>query len=694
MTKLVSVTIDGRTIEVPEGIPVIEAARKAGVEVPRFCYHPKLEIAGNCRMCLVEVEGQGKLAASCALPAAPNMVVHTKNERVRQAREGVLEFLLINHPLDCPICDQGGECDLQDLTMEYGRDRGRFTEDKRAVTNKNLGPLIKTEMTRCIHCMRCVRFAQDIAGVPELGAYGRGEDAEIVTYLDKAVSSELSGNNIDLCPVGALTSKPYAFRGRPWELTKTITIDILDAMCTPIRVDSYGDEVKRVLPATKDETVESWITDKARFSYDGLHYQRIDNPYTLSKSGLSVSSWSTALELIARKLKAAKRQKKVAALAGPLSDVESMYVIKRIMKELETKQFDCRGVNNHVSAKHLSHALCNTTYKGILKADVILVVGEGLRRLSPLLHARLRKAHRDHGTKVYYIGPKMDEKWDLTFPYTHIDEDVAVLKKIAAGRHAFAKKLAEAKNPAIFVSETVLANDLTYALQNVAHKIATRYCSREIDGNAVTNYNLVTSSAAQTGGLALGFGGTPKADTGAIIAAAEQGELDVLILNEFDECIIRPHAKCFVIYVGHHGDRGAEIANVVLPSFAYTEKTATYVNMFGEIRRTRRAVSGPENALEGWEIWNKILRHISGEGYGSHEELFADIQKEHSFFDGQEILWTPLDLKAPRDFPETPEPGYLSYYLDNVISRNSRTMRACYNEIECGQCDDKEERHA
>ncbi len=689
MTKPIHLMIDDRRIEVLPGTSVIEAARTIGVEVPHFCYHPKLEVAGNCRMCLVAVEGQSKLAASCTLTAEDGMVVHTKTPRVRDARAGVLEFLLINHPLDCPICDQGGECDLQDLTMEYGRDQGRFFDEKRAVTDKPLGPLIKTVMNRCIHCMRCVRFAQDVAGVPELGSYGRGGQTEIVTYLDKAMTSELSGNTIDLCPVGALTSKPFAFKGRPWELHHTQSIDVMDAMGTPIRIDSHEGTVKRILPVSRDGVSEddAWITDKIRFSYDGLHYQRIDSPYMSSKKGLSKVSWEVVLEQVSRKLMP-KKDLRVGALAGAFSDVESLYMMTRVMDVLRTKKaitsYDCRRVDSSLSAKLPAHFMCNTPLSEIGDADVILIVGEGLRRIAPLLHAQILKAYTQNSTgqkntHIYYIGAAMEKRWSLTMPFTHVSESLDVLTDIASGKHALSKKLKNAVRPLIYVMETVLLTQKNTDLQRVLHGLASSYCVTENERKAV-DYNVVTSSMGQTGGLLMGF---HSGYTHQIINEAESGKLDVLILNEFDDCEIRPRANCNVIYVGHHGDRGAEIADIVLPCKAFTEKQATYVTMFGQRVQTTAAVNAPEKAKETWTIWNHVLRYLGHEGFGSVEELHTQLKADHPYFvTAENPTWKGLPpVQTEGNLPASVA-SYQSYYLDNVIARNSRTMRACYHELE------------
>ncbi|USO01257.1 MAG: NADH-quinone oxidoreductase subunit G [Alphaproteobacteria bacterium] len=695
MSKKVRLTIDRYSLEVPAGIPLIEAASKAGVEIPHFCYHPRLNIAGNCRMCLVEIQGRQKLAASCTVPVENGMVVYTNTRRVRQGREGVLEFLLINHPLDCPICDQGGACDLQDITVAYGRDRGRYGEDKRAVPNKPMGPLIKTEMNRCIHCMRCVRFVNDVAGVPEMGAYGRGEKTQIVTYLNHAVTSELSGNTIDLCPVGALTSKPYAFKGRPWELVHTPSIDIMDGMGAHICIDSCDGVVKKIVPRVCEPINEEWITDKIRFSYDGLHYQRIDTPYIRAGETLVPASWNDTLVRVSEVLHKAKRFKRVGALAGKLSDLESMYSLKKVLHNLGIEHMDCREQGNRVSAKDESHFCFNDGFARIGDADVLVIVGDNLRACAPLLQAKIFQAHHKSGTKIYYIGSLMGARWDMTVPYTHVSTSLDILKGIADGEHPLCAKLTKASAPMMIVLDSCFVGDSARHLQACLHAITDKYLIRQHESGVHTGYNVLSASAAQTGGLMIGFvpfdEGSPRQknmDHDQIIAAAESGQLDVLILNEYDECHIRPHASCFVIYVGHHGDRGAEIADVIMPSVSFAEKCATYVNSEGRVQKTQRAIAPPGFAREGWIIWRDVLHALGGvSSWQTLDDLqqmlieeFPSLKRPKNEFSSS---WRPLRVSKDTSFSgnltvfsvSLPREGY---YVDNVIARHSRTMRACH----------------
>jgi NADH-quinone oxidoreductase subunit G len=560
-------TIDGKEIEVEAGTVIIQAAEQLGIEIPRFCYHERLAIAGNCRMCLVEVSpGPPKPQASCALPCADGMVVKTNTPMVKKAREGVMEFLLINHPLDCPICDQGGECDLQDQALFYGTGKSRYREMKRAVEDKYMGPIIKTFMTRCIHCTRCIRFAEDIAGVPELGAFGRGEHMEVGTYVEQAIRSELSGNLVDICPVGALTSKPYAFAARPWELDKTESIDVMDAVGSAIRVDSRGNTVLRVLPRVNEDINEEWISDKTRHSCDGLKLQRLDRPYVRGADGkLKAATWQQAFAAIAeRVIKTPGHQ--MAALVGNQPCAESVMALKDLTDALGIIHRDCRQEGARIDATSRANYLFNTTIAGIEQADVLLLVGTNPRREASMVNVRIRKAWKNGKLKVYHVG-NPDE---LTYPYETLGNDPRVLTEIAEGKHPLAGVLSQAKNPMMILGMPALARTDGEEIFTAAKMIADR-CGMTKDG--WNGFNVLHHAASRVGALDLGF--VPKEggkDIAGIFDACQKGEIKLVYLLGADEFDMSLLGKAFVIYQGHHGDDGAHRADVVLPGAAYTEK--------------------------------------------------------------------------------------------------------------------------
>jgi NADH-quinone oxidoreductase subunit G len=598
--------IDGKEIEVPEGITLIQACALAGVEIPRFCYHERLSIAGNCRMCLVEVAGMPKPVASCAMgvndlrpgrDGTPPTII-TDSETVKKAREGVLEFLLINHPLDCPICDQGGECDLQDQTMAYGFDASRFADNKRAVEDKYLGPLIGTYMTRCIHCTRCIRFMTEVAGVEELGAIGRGEDMEITTYLERGMRSELSGNVVDLCPVGALTSKPYAFVARPWELTKTQSVDVMDALGANIRVDSRGREVLRILPRINDAINEEWISDKTRHVWDGLRVQRLDRPYVRRKGRLEPATWQEAFDLIASKMKGLDG-KRFTAIAGDLAGAEEMFALKLLAEKLGSPHIDCRQDGAKLDPRHgRASYLFNATVDGIEQADAILLIGTNPRLESPVLNARILKRWRHSQGKVpiALIG----EPGDLTYPYDHLGAGPETLATLAAGASAFLDKVKGAERPLVIVGQAALARPDGEAVLALAAKAALKLGAVTSDWNG---FSVLHNAAARVAGLDLGFvPGEGGRDVEAILDGAEKGEIDIVYLLGADEIETARLERAFVIYQGSHGDRGAHCADVVLPGAAYTEKDALYVNTEGRPQMTARAVFPPGEAREDWTI--------------------------------------------------------------------------------------------
>ena len=666
-------TIDGKLIEVEAGLTVLQACERAGVEIPRFCYHERLSIAGNCRMCLVEQERAPKPIASCAMPVMDNMVIKTDTEMVRKARRGVMEFLLINHPLDCPICDQGGECDLQDQAMAYGFGRSRYDENKRAVADKYMGPLIKTIMTRCIHCTRCIRFATEVAGVEEMGALGRGEHMVVTTYLEKALASEMSANVIDLCPVGALTSKPYAFEARPWELRKTESVDVMDAVGSAIRVDTRGREVMRVLPRLNEDVNEEWISDKTRYACDGLTRQRLDVPYLRKDGALRPMSWNDALKAAADRLKAAPGDR-IAALAGDLSDAESMFALKELMTALGSPHVECRQDGAFLPADSRAGYLFNTTIVGIERADVCLLVGANPRWEAVIVNTRLRKRHLMGGFTVAAIGPALD----LTFPVQMLGDGPKALAQIAAGTHPFSQKLKDAKAPMIVLGQGALARPDGAAVYAAARKLG-ELCQRE----GWNGFNVLHTAAARVGGLDLGLVPTGKLkDVNAILDAAASGALDVVYLLGADEIDMDRLGKVFVIYQGHHGDRGAHRADLILPGAAYTEKNGIYVNTEGRAQLAKLASAPPGEAREDWKIL-RALSEAAGKTlpYDTLADLRGALVKAHPGFARIGDV-TPSSLgsysgpagsamDAPFAHP------IANFYMTDPISRASLTMSHC-----------------
>jgi NADH-quinone oxidoreductase subunit G len=595
MTKLI---VDGKEIDVPAEYTLLQACEAAGAEIPRFCYHERLSIAGNCRMCLVEVKGGPKPVASCAWgvrdcrpgPKGEPPEVLTRSPMVKKAREGVMEFLLINHPLDCPICDQGGECDLQDQAMGYGVDTSRFAENKRAVEDKYLGALVKTSMNRCIQCTRCVRFAAEICGVPELGATGRGEDMEITTYLETALSSELQGNLVDICPVGALTSKPYAFAARPWELGKTQSVDVMDGVGSAIRVDTRGREVMRILPRINDAVNEEWISDKTRHIVDGLRTQRLDRPYIRKNGRLEVASWSEAFEAVAARI-GRTDGKRIGAIAGDLAAVEEMFALKELLSKCGSVNLAVQGGDAFEPRAGRASYIFNPTIAGIEQADALLIVGSNPRREAAVLNARIRKRWRSRQLKVGLIGAKAD----LTYGYDHLGAGTETLNDLASGKHSFAQVLKNAKRPVILVGAGATGRHDGAALLSLAAKLA-------LDVGAVTpewnGFAVLHDTASRVGALDIGF----AVSAGALNSAEMTtfGTLDVLFLLGSDE--INVPDGTFVVYIGTHGDRGAHRADVILPGAAYTEKSGLFVNTEGRVQMANRAGFPPGEAREDWAI--------------------------------------------------------------------------------------------
>ena len=667
-------TVNGIEVEVEDGATVLHACEEAGVEIPRFCYHDRLSIAGNCRMCLVDMERAPKPIASCAMPAGEGMVIRTDTDRVTKAREGVMEFLLINHPLDCPICDQGGECDLQDQAMGYGFDSSRYEENKRAVEDKHMGPLISTTMTRCIHCTRCVRFATEVAGVPELGAIGRGESMEITTYLEKTLASELSANVIDLCPVGALTSKPYAFTARPWELNKTESVDVMDAVGSNIRVDSRGAQVLRVLPRLNEDINEEWISDKTRYAIDGLRRQRLDRPYIRGRDGkLAPASWDDALGVVAARLKKAKPAA-IAAITGDQCDAESMFALKRLFDKLGSGNIDCRQDGAAIGGVRAGY-LFNSTIAGIDEADALLIIGSNPRIEATVLNARIRRNWLATRLPVGVVGPQMD----LTYDTETLGADPAILADILSGKAKFAAKLKRAKKPMIIVGMGALARPDGAAILGKAHEIADTYGVVAGDWNG---FNVLHTAAARVAGLDLGLTpGRGQMDVAGMYKAAEAGKLDVVWLQAADEIDADRLKDAFVIYQGHHGDRGAHIADVILPGAAYTEKDGIYLNTEGRVQYAGRATFPPGEAREDWTI----IRALAGRmgvnlGFDSLDELRTELSEIVPHFADQDEIksarWAKFGGRGK--ISSTPVAAALDgFYMTCAVSRASETMGQC-----------------
>jgi NADH-quinone oxidoreductase subunit G len=677
MTKLI---IDGKEIDVPPEYTLLQACEAAGAEIPRFCFHERLSIAGNCRMCLIEVVGTPKPQASCAMgvkdlppkkDGTPH-VLNTKTPMVRRAREGVMEFLLINHPLDCPICDQGGECDLQDQAMAYGVDASRFQENKRAVEDKYIGVLVKTIMTRCIHCTRCIRFSTEVAGVPELGAIGRGEDMEITTYLESAMTSELQGNVVDLCPVGALTSKPYAFTARPWELTKTQSVDVMDAVGSAIRIDTRGREVMRILPRTNDDVNEEWISDKTRHVVDGLRTQRLDQPYIRENGRLRPASWGEAFAAIATAMRAVSGGK-IGAIAGDLAAVEEMYALKKLMGALRVTNVDARQDGAALDPKWgRASYLFNATIAGIERADALLIVGSNPRREAAVLNARIRKRWRAGNFPIAMIG----EKADLTYPYDYIGAGPESLANFAQSKQSDA--FGKAERPLMILGTGALARPDGAAVLSLAAKIAGEF---GFIGKEWNGFSVLHSAASRVGALDLGFVPGPAG-----LSAAEMAKpraLQVLFLLGADEIEIAPGA--FVVYIGTHGDRGAHRADVILPGAAYPEKSGLYVNTEGRVQMANRAGFPPGDAREDWAILRALSDALGHKlPFDSLGELRRALYKEHPHFMrlDQMEAGEPGALKklamAGGDVDRASFRSSVSdFYLTNPIARASAVMAEC-----------------
>ena len=655
-------------VEVEEGLTVLQACEKAGVEIPRFCYHEKLSIAGNCRMCLVEMEKSPKPIASCAMPAAEGMVIKTNTPKIEKSRKGVMEFLLANHPLDCPVCDQGGECDLQDQSMFYGIDKSRFKENKRAVPDKNMGPLIKTQMTRCIHCTRCIRFATEIAGVPELGAIGRGEDMQITTYLEKSIQSELSGNVIDLCPVGALTSKPYVFEARPWELKKTETIDVMDAVGSNIRVDTYDWEVKRVLPVINEDINEEWISDKTRYACDGLLNQRLDTPYIKYNNKFEKASWDEVFKIIKSKIQNTDKDK-IAGFVGDLTNMEASYIFKEFLERtIDTKNYESRSFDMFIDSSKRENYLFNSTINGIEESDFILLIGTNPRFEATMLNARIRKAYLKNKVKIV----SLNDVGDLTYPYQSLDGKTQTIKDIFENKNALTKDIIDAQKPLIIFGESFLRS-------KSAEFLFSSFKNFLLNNNKFTDdwspFNFLPSDAATVGSLDLDI----IDPSNELIKKLNENQFDLVFLIGQDNLKFNKKNE-FVIYVGSHGDNGAELADIILPGAAYTEQSGHYTNLEGKVQKAYKASYPPGDAKEDWEIINDLAEFMNNRKlFNDKDELessmfnYLNLKKEKQ----ENLSNTKVDLINFED--EILKITYKDYYFSNVIARSSKTMLNCNN---------------
>ena len=684
MAKLI---IDNKEVEVPDHYTLLQACEEAGAEIPRFCFHERLSIAGNCRMCLVEVKGgPPKPQASCALgvrdlrpgPNGEPPVVETRSPMVKKAREGVMEFLLINHPLDCPICDQGGECDLQDQAMAYGVDKNRFAENKRAVEDKYIGPLVRTKMTRCIHCTRCVRFTTEVAGISELGLLGRGEDAEITTYLESAMTSEMQGNVIDLCPVGALTSRPYQDTARPWELRKTESIDCMDAIGSNIRVDARGREVMRIMPRLHEGVNEEWISDKSRFIWDGLRSQRLDRPYVRKNGKLQAASWEEAFEVIRLKVRSTKADK-IGAIAGGLASVEDMFALKSLMENIGSPNMDCRAPGSVLNPKMGRESyLFNSTIEGIEDSDALLIIGSNPRLEAAVLNSRILKRVKAGNYPVGLIG----EAADLRYEYEHVGTNASAVNQISSGKAKFAGKLKKAKKPLVIVGQGVLnGKDGKAAFAQIAAMCK----SIGAFGKDWNGLSVLHDSAGIVGGLDLGF--VPQ--KGGKDTASMLRNMDLLFVHQADEWKIAS-AKGFVVYVGTHGDAGAHRADVILPASTYTEKSGTWVNTEGRVQMANRAAFAPGDAKEDWAIY-RALSSVLGKtlGFDNLGQLRGALYSQHPHFAAlDEVAASGVsDVNAlvkslgGSSSGKTSSEPFISpvrdYYMTNPIARASKVMAEC-----------------
>jgi len=672
------ITIDNREIEFQNGMTVMQACELANVEIPRFCYHDKLSIAGNCRMCLVEMEKSPKPIASCAMPAGEGMVIKTNTDLVKNARRGVMEFLLINHPLDCPICDQGGECDLQDQALHYGFDKSRYEENKRAVNNKHMGPLVSTIMTRCIHCTRCVRFSTEVAGVDDLGLLGRGENAEITTYLEKTIKSELSGNVIDLCPVGALTSKPYEFKARPWELKKTETIDVFDAMGSSIRIDSLGKTVLRVLPRLNEEINEEWINDKSRFAIDGLAKQRLDKPFIRKNSKFQTVDWNTALSIIVTEINN-RNKNKTLALSGKFTDIESLYSAKSFLNSIGSSSYDCRYDNAQFIENQRDSYIFNSSIQKIDEADAILIIGSNPRWEATVLNARIRKAYIHNNCKIGLIGKAID----LTYEYKHLSNNIDYLNEILNDQSDFCTVLKKAKKPLIIIGTSAINLSDGKDILKICAEIAKKY---QITNHNFNGLNILQQDISRVGALDIGFyNNFFDLDYYNSLKQHIQNYKPVVFLLGLDEIDHSILQDSFVVYLGHHGDATANIADIILPTPAFPEKTSTFVNMEGRVMQTTKCYNPIGESKEEWKIFRALSDQFEKKlNFNNINELRQEIITKFIFL--KEINLLPSVLLSNFGLPVKIKNRELEYniknfYMTDSISRSSVTMAKCSKEI-------------
>ncbi len=666
------ITINGKEIEFEKGMTVLQACELADVEIPRFCYHEKLSIAGNCRMCLVELEKSAKPIASCAMPAAEGMNIKTNTAFVEKARKGVMEFLLANHPLDCPVCDQGGECDLQDQSMYYGVDKSRFVENKRQVKEKYMGPLIKTQMTRCIHCTRCVRFATEVAGVPEIGAIGRGENMEITTYLEKAMESELSANVIDLCPVGALTSKPYAFEARPWELKKTESIDVMDAVGSNIRVDTYNWEVKRILPRLNNDINEEWISDKSRYSCDGLLKQRLDVPYIKKNNKLLKSTWDEAISLLVEKIRSTNPNE-IGGHIGDMINLENALSFKKFFSAIKSDNLEFRERKFYINPSEKSNYIFNSSIKGIEESDLILLVGANPRHEATMLNARIRKVFSQKKVPIFSIG----NPGDLTYEYSVIGNKTDDIKKIFNNESEFSKKLSSAKRPIIIIGESALElKSSEYIIEGFKNLLLKNNFISE-DWNA---FNFLPQNASTVGLIDLNILPNYNTKKNSFFDKLKNNQFKLLYLLGSDNLEIKKNNE-FIIYQGSHGDRGAEIADIILPSATFTEQSGLYENLEGRVQECKKASYPIGEALVDWKIFNLILKKLENENLTTFESLRSEVLNLIPNFTKLNELPIRKKIETKNTSPifvsETVNIKELDYFYTNSISRASKTMSEC-----------------
>ena len=667
------IKINEKEIEFEKGMTVLQACELADVEIPRFCYHEKLSIAGNCRMCLVEMERSPKPIASCAMPAAEGMNIKTNTPLVEKARKGVMEFLLANHPLDCPVCDQGGECDLQDQSLYYGVDKSRFVENKRDVKEKYMGPLIKTQMTRCIHCTRCIRFATEVAGVPEIGAIGRGENMEITTYLEKSMASELSANVIDLCPVGALTSKPYAFEARPWELKKTESVDVMDAVGTNIRDDTYNWEVKRILPRLNNEINEEWISDKTRYSCDGLLKQRLDVPYIKKENKLQKSNWDEVIKLLVDKIQSVQPEE-IAGHIGDTINMENALAFKKLFKILKSNNLEFREKKFYINPAEKINYIFNSSITGIEESDLILLIGTNPRHEATILNARIRKSFSQKNVPIFSIG----NPGNLTYDYEIIGNKTDDIKKIINNEHKFSQKLLSAKKPIIIIGESALELKSGKYIFEELKKFLIKNNFINKNWNAL---NILIQNASTVGLLDLKILSNEKENDFSFFEKLSNNKFKLLYLLGSDNINFKKNNE-FIVYQGSHGDRGAEIADVVLPSATYTEQNGLYENLEGRVQECKKASYPIGESLEDWKIFNRIIKKI---GTKNNLSNFEQLRKE--------VLQLIPNFAEMNELPKQSEVHDsniktnfesedvlikdLDYYYTNSISRSSKTMSEC-----------------